>query len=79
MVLPMPVRRFLHHGVKDEIVEGVQAQSLLWQTDSTNQFGKARVGVESIQTCVGRKVFRQYVRALLEGTIEPGERLIFFP
>ena len=57
----------------------VQSQSLLWQTDSTNQFGKARVGVESIQTCVGRKVFRQYVRALLVGTIEPGERLIFFP
>jgi hypothetical protein len=66
-------------GVKDEIVEEVQSQSLLWQTDSTNQFGKARVGVESIQTCVGRKVFRQCVRALLVGTIEPGERLIFFP
>src|ERR1035441_877126 len=29
---------------KDEIVEEVQSQSLLWQTDSTNQFGKARVG-----------------------------------
>jgi hypothetical protein len=60
-------------------VEEVHSHSLLWQTDFTNQFGKARVGVKRIQTCVGRKVFRQYVLALLVGMIKPGERHIFFP
>jgi hypothetical protein len=79
MALPMPVPDSYIKGAKDEIVEEVESQSLLRQTDPTNQFCKARVGVERIQTCVGRKVFHQCVRALLVGTIEPGERLIFFP
>ena len=63
MVLPMPVRRFLHHGVKDEIVEEVQSQSLLWQTDSTNQFGKAPLWRVSKRASVVRYSASMYERS----------------